>query len=158
MFSCPISPAVDDVLITAAGLEHRRDAVLEHVEHAARVDRRYPFPVLDVHLVQRLLSTLDARVVEDDVDPAVVADGHRDRALDRRCIRRVDGHGQAGGQRRRHGLGTGRVDVGDDDTGALVGEPPRGRLAEAGRAAGREQDGVRESHDRNSSAGVRATM
>ena len=80
------------------------------------------------------LEMRQAGVVDDQVDPA---EGEHGRA-ERRGHRVLVGH--VGGDRRRHvgaadlgggGLRLLQVEVGDDDAGALGGEPVGDRLADA---------------------------
>src|SRR6202023_2034489 len=130
----------------AAGAQHLGDAVLHDVEDAVAVDAADLLVVVDGQLVQRQLDAGDARVVEHDVDPAVVIYRLADRVADRRGVRRVDSDGQGIGQRVRHPPGALLVDVGQHHFGAFAGEAVSRSCAQARSAAGHEGDLAVEPH------------
>ena len=82
-----------------------------------------------------------AGIVDHDVDAAECVGGCGNHGVDVILSRNVDGDGNGlVPDLASHTFRADSVDVGDDDAGALLGEPFRDPLAETGRCAGDDCD------------------
>jgi hypothetical protein len=119
--------------------EHLAADVLADVERAGQDEVEHPLPDGVVELGQASVLVVHEahvdRAVVEDVDRPVLGDGaldHRRHLAARRDVGR-DGERAAArvAEALRHGLAAGRVDLGQDDGGALAYEGRRGCAAEA---------------------------
>ena len=123
----------------AAGLAHRRQAVLHRQKHAIEIDRSLPPPVGQRHLGDRRHGNADAGVRNQHVEPAIALHdvGHDlDPALLAGHIVMPEGRLSACLLDPCCDFGAFQIiDVGDCDGGALARQQFANRLADAGRAA-----------------------
>src|SRR3954471_5580852 len=136
---------------SAAGDLHRRDGVLAAQEHAADVDRHDLVPDVDRRVGHGMVRLRhDARVVVQDVEPAIRPNGVVDHLLRVGLVRHVRLHERrlpAGRRDLVHGLAPGRLaELRDHDLRALLGEHPGRDAAHPTTAPGDDRNLVRESH------------
>ena len=112
------------------GLLHALDGVLAAQEHAFRIDRLDPPPLLDRGALGRAPATRDAGIVDQDVEPAVARQHIGQQRLPGFLRGDIVLHEAAG-----RALGGG-LDVGRHDARARLGELLQGGCADARRAAG----------------------
>jgi hypothetical protein len=141
------------------GLGHGRGGDPHHVEGPEQVDRDDPLEGAKV--VRGAVAPdgprrpADARAA--DPGPQWLPGGHREvhRGLHRRLVGHV-GAGELAADLVRDLLAAALVQVGDDHRDARRGERPRGRLAEAARAAGNDRRSTVELHAGSIPAAVSA--
>ena len=133
-----------------------RHTGFHRLPHAAEVDVDHVGPVALAGLVQRRAAVADARVGDDDVQPAQLLDARVDRGLERVVVADVDlggvdaavvaldqigGLGQVfrRGKRNRDAVDL-FTDVDGDDVGALLRQPHSVCAALSAGSAGDESD------------------
>ncbi|CDX50640.1 hypothetical protein MPL1032_110239 [Mesorhizobium plurifarium] len=115
---------VDDTPALAAS-KHRRQRRSAHDVEAVEVDAGDAVPFLGGKFVygDAVRQSIDAGVVDQDVEPSVPLQNPGDRGVDRLAVANVQSAGYRIAQAGRDTLGACHVDIGDDNRGPVIRKP-----------------------------------